>query len=223
LARLIATQRRQGATLRTLEEWKGFASQLLQPFVPGRVENWYLAVRGLDIHNRVPDWLEAKTVNEVPFRNDLIPPGWHRWAALQTLPVEGCPITMEGAEICSALAGVTERRPFADIDLWEFFLSLPAEIKYPDLRPKTLLRHLLRGRVPDLILDRRTKTYFDDHVMANIDYAVLRRFLMSPTKHRVRGVRYDRLAVRLERQDLSLVDWVWANDLVRIHAFLDQW
>lgn len=102
------------------------------------------------------------------------------------------------------------------------FLSLPAEIKYPDLRPKTLLRRLARGHVPDAILDRRDKTYFDDHMMKQIDYPVLKQMLTKPS-HRVRGVDYERLAARLDRQDLTLIDWIWANDLVRIHAFLKQW
>jgi hypothetical protein len=222
LARLLETQRQQGASLRRIRTWKDFASQLLTPFVPGRLANWYLALRNLDFPKRIPDWLDPQTVNERPFRNDLIPPGLARWSALQTMPVEGCPITMEGVETCTAIAGVTIRRPFADIDLWEFFLSLPAEIKYPDLRSKTLLRQLLRGRVPDVILDRRDKTYFDDHIMSQIDYAVLKRFL-SKVDHHVRGVNYQRLGERLDRQDLGLIDWIWVNDLVRVHAFLTQW
>ena len=129
---------------------------------------------------------------------------------------------MEAVEICAALAGVTVARPFADIDLWEFFLSLPAEIKYPDLKSKTLLRSLLRGKVPDRILDRRDKTFFDDHVMSQIDYPLLRLYLVEP-KYQMPGVDYKRLASRLERQALNLVDWFWVNDLVRIHAFLSQW
>ena len=114
------------------------------------------------------------------------------------------------------------RRPFADVDLWEFFLSLPAEIKYPDLRSKTLIRQLLRGRVPDEILDRRKKTYFDDHVMSQVDYGVLRQHLTKP-EYPIVGVNYNLLAERLERQDLNLIEWIWVNDLVRIHAFLSQW
>ena len=117
---------------------------------------------------------------------------------------------------------MTIRRPFTDIDLWEFFLSIPAEIKYPDHRSKTLLRRLLRGKVPDEIVDRRDKTYFDDHVMSQIDYTVLKQFLCKPD-YRVRGVNYERLALRLETQNLTLIEWMWANDLVRIHAFLSQW
>lgn len=222
LARLLETQRQQGASLRRIASWKKFASQLFMPFVPGRLANWYLSARGLDFPKRVPDWLDRKTVNEIPFRNDLLAPGSARWLDAQATPLEGCPISMEGVELCAARAGVTVRRPFADVDLWEFFLSLPAEIKYPDLRSKTLIRRLLRGRVPDRILDRRDKTYFDDDVMSRVDYSVLREFLVNPAHH-IRGVDYARLAVRLERQDLGLIDVMWLNDLVRVHAFLKQW
>lgn len=216
LARLMVTQRSQGAALRNL------GSQLVSPFIPGRIFNWYLGMRGRDRPKRIPLWLDPSKVDEVPYRSDLLPPGWARWSAVQTSAFEGCPITMEAAEICASVTGVTVGRPFADIDFWEFFLSLPAEIKYPDLKSKTLIRRLLRGKVPDPILDRRDKTAFDDFVMSQIDYSALRRYLVKP-KHRMPGVHYDVLASRLEREDFSMRDWFWANDLVRIHAFLDQW
>jgi asparagine synthase (glutamine-hydrolysing) len=216
LARLLSTQRRQGTRLKNL------AGQLLAPFVPGRIANWYLSLRGLDVPKRFPDWLDRRKIYEVPYRTDLLVPGRARWSSVQTMPLEGCPITMEAAEICTALAGVTVGRPFADIDLWEFFLSLPAEIKYPDLKSKTFIRRLLRGKVPDAILDRRHKTYFDDHVMSQIDYPLLRRYLVEPT-YQMPGVDYRLLTSRLEREELTLTDWFWVNDLVRIHAFLNRW
>ena len=222
LVRLLSTQRKQGASLRKLSSWRKFASQLALPFIPGRIANWYSSVRGGVSFKRVPDWVDPRTANEVPYRNDLLSSGRVRWSIVQTSPLEGCPITMEGVETCSSVAGVTVRRPFADVDLWEFFLSLPAEIKYPDLRSKTLLRRLLRGKVPDKILDRRDKTYFDDHVMSQIDYAVLKRFLSNPD-HRVRGVDYERLDGHLDRRDLNLIDWLWLRDLLQIHVFLRQW
>jgi asparagine synthase (glutamine-hydrolysing) len=216
LARLLSTQRRQGASIKKL------AAQLLAPCVPGRLANWYLSMKGLDFPKRIPDWMDRGKINEVPYRTDLLIPGRARWSAVQTTPLHGCPITMEAGEVCTALAGVTVGRPFGDVDLWEFFLSLPAEVKYPDHRSKTLVRRLLRGKVPDKILDRRDKTVFDDHVMSQIDYGLLRRYLVKPN-HRMVGVNYDRLATRLERQDFKLVDWFWVNDLARIHAFLNQW
>src|SRR3989449_9660816 len=107
---------------------------------------------------------------------------------------------------CAAIAGVTVRRPFADVDLWEFFLRLPAEVKCPDQRDKTLARSLLRGNLPDPILDRRDKTYFDDHVMAQVDYATLRRLLATP-RHRMPGVDYRRLAQRIEQGNFNRFDW----------------
>jgi hypothetical protein len=36
-------------------------------------------------------------------------------------------------------------------------------------------------------------------------------------------VDYRLLASRVERQELNLIDWLWLNDLVRVHAFLSQW
>jgi len=209
------------------ERWRGvgwatLGGQMLGTFVPGRLANWYLHQRGLDAPQRIPDWLDAERVYQLPWRNDLLPPGHLRWKRIQHAGLEGSTITMEGDEICGAVTGVTVRRPFADVDLWEFFLSLPAEIKFPDLRFKTLAKQLLRGRVPDAILDRRRKTVFDDHVMTQVDYPALRRLLAEP-RHRVGGVDYRRLAERIARQDLNRFDWHWAQDLARIHAFLNAW
>jgi len=114
------------------------------------------------------------------------------------------------------------RRPWADVDLWEFFLSLPAEVKFPDGGNKTLVRRLLAGRLPDEILLRKSKTVFDESVRARIDYAVLRRWLEGPP-HRVDGVDYEKLGGHLEREDLDLPGFIWARDLAGVHAFLGQW
>jgi asparagine synthase (glutamine-hydrolysing) len=216
LARLVLRQRQQGASLKKL------TMQLATPLVPARLANWYATATGRDFPRRVPSWLDTRIVNEVPYRQDLLISGRRRWAAVQTMPLRGCPITMEAGHTCAEVAGVTVGRPFADIDLWEFFLSLPAEVKYPDMRSKTLLRSLLRGKVPDRILDRRDKTVFDDHVMSQIDYPLLERYLHNPS-WQMPGVDYRLLASRLERRDLNLIDWLWLNDLVRVHAFLSQW
>jgi len=216
LGRLLLRERRRGMRPRRMAE------HLLGTFVPGGLANRYLHWRGLDAPQRIPDWLDAGKVNEVPYRTDLLPPGHMRWWDLQLAGTRGSTITIDADELCGALTGVTVRRPFADVDLWEFFLSLPAEMKCPDLRFKTLLRQLLRGRVPDAILDRRRKTVFDDHAMTQVDYAALARLVVEP-HHRLPGVDYERLAERIERRDFGRFDWFWAGDLARIHAFLNQW
>jgi hypothetical protein len=109
-----------------------------------------------------------------------------------------------------------------DVDLFEFFLSLPAKVKFPRHFGKALVRDLLRGSVPDVILDRRDKTYFNDHFMSRIPYPTLRKLLIDP-EYRFKGVLYDVLADQLDRQDLSAIDYQWALELAKFHAFLAQW
>ena len=202
--------------------WPQLAGYIASPFIPGRVSMWLLHRTGRDFPARIPDWLSAAKVNEVPFRKDLIPPGRDRWTGVQLRPYMGTTLTLEAGDVAARLCGVTSRSPFADVDVIQFFLGLRAEVKFPDLQSKTLVRRMLRGRVPDEILDRRDKTVFGDYMMSHIDYGVLRKYLVNPTV-RIDGVNYPRLAERIERQDFTLIDYSWANDLVRIHAFLSQW
>jgi len=216
LANLLLVERRRGVST------SGLAKLILPTFVPGRPANWFLHLAGLDSPHRIPDWLDEGKVNEVSFRNDLLPSSRERWRQVQLIGTEGATITIEADEICAAIAGVTIRRPMADIDLWEFFLGLPAEIKHPDLRFKILAHGKMRGILPDEILDRRRKTVFDDHIMTRLDYDTLERLLVRP-RGRMPGVDYRRLAQRIKRRDLNRFDWFWARDLAWIHAFLNSW
>lgn len=216
LWRLITTEIRRGRSRRTIGQ------ELLVPFIPGRIANWYLRVRGRDHRKWIPDWINHRRVKEAPYRPDLFPGGRSRWSEQQLLAFKGSTLLDEADELCADLNGITVRRPFADIDLWEFFLSLRAEVKFPDLRLKTLIRGLLRGKLPDAILQRRDKTVFNDHLMSQVDYPLLRQFLVKPN-HPIDGIDYQRLAARIEHKQLSLFDWMWASNLVRIHAFLNLW
>jgi asparagine synthase (glutamine-hydrolysing) len=160
------------------------------------------------------DWRRAADEEPIPVRE--------RWQRSQLAGFIGPGIALEAEEVCQAVCGVRSRRPWADVDLWELFLSLPAEQKFPDLRPKGLVRDLLRGRVPDEILDRQDKTVFDEAALAEIDYATLRRYLATPD-HRVEGVDYVRLSELLRTEKLTRLDYVWARELAGIHAFLSEW
>ena len=117
--------------------------------------------------------------------------------------------------------GVDVRRPFVDVDLWEFFLSLRAEVKFPDTRRKTLVKSCLRGRLPDAILDRKDKTVFGEHLLTHADYDLIGRYVIDPP-HRFDGVDYARLAERIEQRDFTLWEFCWARDLTSVHAFLAQ-
>jgi asparagine synthase (glutamine-hydrolysing) len=165
----------------------------------------------------VPAWVDRREVNRdgsVPVRE--------RWRRLQLTGFIGPGVSLEAEEVCQAVSGVRSRKPWTDVDLWEFFLSLPAEQKFPDLRPKSLVRNLLRGRVPDAILDRKDKTVFDEAGLAEIDYSVFRRYLLKPG-HQIPGVDYRMLAERINAETLELIDYGWARNLANAHAFLAQW
>jgi asparagine synthase (glutamine-hydrolysing) len=210
LARLLGDRRARGGS------WASVVRSLANPLVPTRVTAYRWARLGTD----VPIWLDRRRVNEPAVKS--IVPVRERWAKVQLSPFSGVGLAMEADDVCQQLCGVVCRRPWADVDLWEFFLSLPAEVKFPDTRGKTLVRGLLRGRVPDPILDRRDKTYFDDSVRASIDYPTLRRWLTDPP-HRLKGVRYDLLRERLDGETLELSEFRWAKDLASVHAFLSRW
>jgi asparagine synthetase B (glutamine-hydrolysing) len=165
----------------------------------------------------VPRWIDQRKATEeepVPVRE--------RWRRSQLAGFIGPGIALEAEEVCQAVCGVRSRRPWTDIDLWELFLGLPAEQKFPDSRSKGLVRDLLRGRVLDEVLDRQDKTVFDEAALAEIDYAVLRRFLVAPNHH-VAGVDYSVLGELLRTETLTRIDYVWARELAGIHAFLSQW
>jgi asparagine synthase (glutamine-hydrolysing) len=59
----------------------------------------------------------------------------------------------------SMAASLEVRSPFLDPDFISFVASVPAHSKMPWLRRKHLLRTLMRGRVPDEILDRRKQGF----------------------------------------------------------------
>jgi asparagine synthase (glutamine-hydrolysing) len=166
----------------------------------------------------VPPWMDVDRIAERDSRAAL--PARRRWTAAQ-LPFFGADATGEADIYSHALFGIRARRPWADIDLWEFFLSLPAEIKFPDYRMKGFVRNALRGEVPDEILDRRDKTYANRwfESMA-LDYPALRHWLTKPA-HRVAGIDYAALAHELEREQMELPHYLWAKDLAAVHAFLD--
>jgi len=212
LARLLADRRARGAS------WRATARDLAYPFVPSWVtaRRWRRSGPGA----LVPDWLDR--VRSTTAAVNSIVPQARRWSKVQLGPFFGVGVSMEAEEVCQEITGIRARRPWADVDLWEFFLSLPAEVKFPDTRGKTLVRRLLRGRVPEPILTRRDKTVFDDSVRSNIDYPELRRWLENPP-YRLPGVNYDRLWDRLEHETLELSDFMRAKDLASVHAFLSLW
>jgi asparagine synthase (glutamine-hydrolysing) len=206
----LRSRRAKGARLQAI------AHQLASSFVPTPIT----AARMRRDRRYVPEWVDLGKANEAAVRS-LVPPR-QRWKKLQLGAFTGPGISMVGDDICQELCGVRARRPWADVDLWEFFLSLPAEVKFPDPHSKTLVRQLLRGKVPNAVLDRTDKTYFDDSVLARLDYPTLEHWLVD-RDHRIDGVNYGLLRERLAHRSLGLVDVAWAMDLAGVNAFLSLW
>jgi asparagine synthase (glutamine-hydrolysing) len=145
-----------------------------------------------------------------------------RWREDQVSFFAGSGVLLDAHNAIAAQSRIDVRRPFADIDLWEAFLGLRAEVKHGDPSRKGLLRDLLRGRVPDEILDRRDKTVFDADLFSKIDYEALERWLIDP-KHRVDWIDYDLVGESLARKSLDLREFMWMKDLAAVHAFLEEW
>jgi asparagine synthase (glutamine-hydrolysing) len=214
VATLLRTQRGRGARLPFM------AKQFVPALVPGRIANAYLRARGVQRAVPPPDWITRGGIRDVP-RPELLRPVRGRWAALQTRAFGGASETLAADEVVSSMHGVDVRRPFVDVDLWEFFLSLRAEVKFPDTRRKTLVKSCLRGRLPDAILDRKDKTVFGEHLLTHADYDLIGRYVIDPP-HRFDGVDYARLAERIQQRDFTLWEFCWARDLTSAHAFLAQ-
>ena len=198
----------------------GIVRQLAAAILPRALGAAYMRWRPTLRGSRIPDWLDRAKVKEGA-AHQLVPAG-QRWQQEQVIDFTHPDSALEADDICQAVAGITVRRPWADIDLWEFFLRLPAHLKFADPTSKGLVRASLHDRLPETIVNRSDKTVFDDFAMSRIDYPSLRRWLTRPP-HRIAGVNYDGLAQHLIKEDFDLVDYNWARDLVAVQAFLAQW
>ena len=164
-----------------------------------------------------PEWLAIDR-----FPHPIEYPVRKRWPADQLAAFGGPGLAFEAEYAIQSMTGVWIRLPWADIDLWEFFLGLRAEVKYPDPWRKTLVRKLIEGTVPDNIRNRTTRTFFDASMMENIGYPALRSLLVDP-QFRLDGVEYDTLKDQLEAESLTLPAFMWAKDLAAVHSFMARW
>ncbi|MDR7554839.1 MAG: asparagine synthase-related protein [Armatimonadota bacterium] len=225
----LAAKKRYAALWRIFRTWPAdgmlraqLARDVLAAFVPLPLAVAYRRLVRRRGNPMLPDWIDRRLGSRAFYHHHLNTPPGRLWSEAQLVAFTEPSIGMESLEICGAFHGVRTRQPLADVDLWEFFLSLPAEVKYPERLSKALVRSLLRGRLPDAVLARRDKTVFDEFAVAKTDYTALRRWLLNGS-YRMPGVDYARLQAQLDRQDFALRDVVWANDLAAIHAFVSLW
>jgi asparagine synthase (glutamine-hydrolysing) len=211
----VRDQRARGAS------WKVIAQRAGPSLVSPRLALGYLRARRREDYRQLPEWVDQDAAGSPGPRPDLARPARRRWLEHQLAPLVGVgAYSFDADAIVAAACGVQVRRPLVDVDLWEFVLSLPAEIKFPNALPKSLLRESVRGRLPDALLDRTDKTYFNDFALRTADYDGLRRWALA-SEARITGVDYGRLARRIDARDLNVVELLWAYDLARAHAYLE--
>ena len=214
----LRDQRERGAS------WRRIARRAGPSLVSPRTGLAWLRLRGrTQAFRHLPDWVDPDTAGGPAERPDFVRPARRRWLEHQLDPVVGVgSYSFDADAVCAAYHGVHVRRPLADVDLWEFVLTLPAEIKFPNALPKSLLRESVRGRLPDAILDRQDKTFFDDFALRTADYEGLRHWILE-TDVQLTGVDYALVGRRIEARDMKVVELLWAYDLARAHAFLSLW
>jgi asparagine synthase (glutamine-hydrolysing) len=200
--------------------WRGLAREVAPSLAPAPLAG--LAARRRRDHRLLPPWVDPGQVGGLGYRPDLALPARRRWREAQVEPLRASPLTLEADDLCAAAFGAHGRKPFADVDLWELCLCLPAETKFPDEVVKGLLRRAMADRLPERIVWRPDKTSFNDHYLAVAEYDALGRWLVAGDYH-LEGVDYGLLGERLERREMNVVELGWANDLARVHAFAGLW
>jgi hypothetical protein len=71
----------------------------------------------------------------------------------------------EGLERSAARAGLEHRSPFCDRRVIEFMCGLAEEQRWNQGVPRLLMRHAMRGLLPERIRTRTTKAFFDNTIV----------------------------------------------------------
>lgn len=212
-----------GGPRKTLRQSGWLGRELVRMCAPPA---WVLAYRERNRrrhpHPGIPKWIDQGhfSYDGAVFYDTF--PTRQRWVEVQTGWLRGPSVGVDADEVCASVCGVEVRRPFSDVDLFEYVLTLPASVKFHGPRHKPLLRTAMRGLIPDAIVDRKDKTLFNEYLLAKAEYPTLRKTLVG-SRHQVEGIDYALLSSRIESGNLSIGELQWARDLARIHAFLDQW
>jgi len=214
--RLLRSSHGRGTT------WYRAVRSLLSDLVPLRAGIWYARRHG-NAKRSAPDWIDPSYLPGSVHRPYAELPARRRWPEGQLhTALSPSSVSVELSSICASFYGIHLRRPLIDLDLWEFFLSLPAHVKYPDPVRKSIVRRAMRGRVPDVVLDRSDKTVFSEDVLGRANYPGLRKWILD-TDFRMKGINYDLVTQRLENENLALKELDTLNHLASVHAFLDLW
>ena len=136
------------------------ALQLVRWMALAPIANAYLPARERRRSPSVP-WLGERLRREAPaepprLSRRLLPGRRERLRQLRDplLPFVAAQVTRQAAAY-----GIDFRHPLLDHRLFDFAAALPTTQAFAAGKRKVILRHAMRGRLPDEVLDRRGKTY----------------------------------------------------------------
>jgi asparagine synthase (glutamine-hydrolysing) len=112
--------------------------------------------------SNAPSWVAPGLLDALPEASVLADEGNGRvWLAhRRALEERSMPAYLRNEDRSSMAASIESRLPFLDHRLVSMAVCLPSEAKLKDGWTKRVLRDALRGRVPDIVLDRRDKMGF---------------------------------------------------------------
>ncbi len=108
-----------------------------------------------------------------------VPGTSHAWAIYQQARRGYHVQCMEWNSRVAAMHDLEIAFPYLDSDLVQFLMSIPGEIQSHDGLPRGLMRHAMRGLVPDVVIDRRSKGEFTQLANRSIelDFSIIAEIL----------------------------------------------
>jgi asparagine synthase (glutamine-hydrolysing) len=180
-----------GAALRSHFGWA---------LLPRSLTRAYMRLRGERPEEQLPAWLVDPLRGRILAAQDSREaPDWHdEQARIYDGMLE---ILLEVLERIGLEHSVTLLHPLADLDLVEFFLTLPPEVKFSGGVHKGLVRCSF-PELPAIVRRRQYKPHFDDVASAGADPAELEAALAAGPRA-LPGVDWDALATRAHGGDLA--------------------
>jgi asparagine synthase (glutamine-hydrolysing) len=115
--------------------------------------------------------------------------------------------------------GLGKRHPLRDLDLVLWVLRLPAELSFDRSFSRPLQRRAFAGRVPEEILLRTHKSYFDSirsDSLLGTDLPLVRELLLAPDAQIRRYTRPERVRELIERPPATAEASAWGAHVMQL-------
>jgi len=170
---MLAHRWRRDAREEGFMGWPAAAKAAIWPLVPGPLQ---AVARLLLRRGRTPPWIDRRFAARVQLRERLerhhlrLPYSSHERYDTWHQAFSGAAVDhYEQFERSSARAGIDTWFPFFDRRVIEFGLSVPADLRWHDGRPKHVLRRAMAPYLPQSVADRRTNPAGTHLILRGLD------------------------------------------------------